>query len=117
MPSTDPRFPRICVTATLIASTPAAITARMSSELDDWDAPSEPMTATAPSEPLQKPLVQQYNWADAEAERDAEIEAFALQKLKQKNCTEKHDDYCSSCGFRKPLTTQKTKYADFYSQY
>lgn len=89
----------------------------MSTELDDWDAPSEPMATTAPPEPLQKLLVQQYNWADAEAERDAEIEAFALQKLKQKNCTQKHDDYCSSCGFRKPLTTQKTKYADFYSQY
>lgn len=89
----------------------------MSTELDDWDAPSEPMATADPTEPLQKLPVQQYNWADAEADRDAEIEAFALQKLKQKNCTQKHDDYCHTCGFRKPYTTNKTKYADFYSQY
>ena len=92
----------------------------MSTELDDWDASTAATAAThatATLEPLQKLLVQQYNWADAEADRDAQLEAFALQKLKQKNCTQKHDDYCSSCGFRKPLPTHKTKYADFYSQY
>lgn len=86
----------------------------MSTELDDWDAPTAAPPAT---EPLQTLPVQQYNWADAEADRDAQLEAFALQKLKQKNCTQKHDDYCHACGFRKPLPYTKTKYADFYSQY
>jgi hypothetical protein len=89
---------------------------------DDDDVPTMPMkTMTPPQEvppmregPLPPPIV---DWSDVEADRDAQLEAFALQKLKQKNCTKNHDDYCAACGYRKLMPTLKTKYTDFYSQY
>ena len=84
--------------------------------LDDWDVPAS-TTVEQPAS-LQPTKTVLYSFQDVEAEVDHEIAALALQKLKQKTCPKNHAvDYCSTCGFRKPIAISKAKPFDYYSQF
>lgn len=88
----------------------------VTTELDDWDAPaSTTVEQPASLQPMKTVL---YSFQDVEAEVDREIAALALHKLKQKTCPKNHAvDYCSACGFRKPIAVSKAKPFDYYSQF